>query len=127
MAPKLTFHLNGTSNLSTSSDNNLDIKIRLLKTLEEKEILYSHIYAPTKTSIKVIFPTETEIDKVMNASEYFKMHNLNPKMNLKSKNNRTVFCKNLDPAILSTYNGEEIKNMILQQGWNIKKVYIIKN
>ena len=80
-----------------------------------------------KNSIKVIFPTETEIDKVMNASEYFKMHNLNPKMNLKSKNNRTVFCKNLDPAILSTYNGEEIKNMILQQGWNIKEVYIIRN
>ena len=129
MALKLAFRFNRTSySPSTIRENNPIIKNRLQTLLDAKCITYSHMYDPARNSIKVIFPSENEIEKVMKNNEHFKNEHFTPKPSLALKANRTVFCTNLDPALLSTYTDKnEIKNMLQEQNWKIENIYFMKS
>ena len=39
----------------------------------------------------------------------------------------TFDCDNMDPALLSTYGKDEIKEELQMQGWRVKDIYIMKS
>ena len=54
------------------------------------------MYQPARNSVKVIFPTESDIDKVIDSEDEIKAENFEPKMSLSLKASRTVFITNFD-------------------------------
>ena len=101
--------------------------IRQLETiLASKNIIYNHMYEPSRNSIKVIFPNEKELDKVLKNTEIFIRENFEPRLSLELKASRTAFCSNLDPTILANYSKEEIKESLQHQGWKVKEIYMSK-
>merc|ERR1711895_74477 len=86
------------------------------------------MYEPVRNSIKVIFPTEKEIEKVTKNNDCYKNEGFNPTISLALKANRTVFCTNLDPALLQTYTDkEEIKNILQEQNWKVENIHFMKS
>ena len=114
-------------NHETKRENDQQIKQNLNRILIDKGITTSHFYPPGWNSIKVIFPTDSEIDKVMENEESFKAENFEPKMSLSLKSCRTVFCTNFDPVLLQTYDKKYIKEILKEQKWKVKEIYIMKS
>ena len=108
-------------------ENNARIKSNLNNILQDKGITTSHFYTPARNSIKVIFPTEADIDKVMEHEEEIKLERFVPKMPLSLKACRTIFCTNFDPTLLTTYSKNNIIDILKQQKWKVKDVYIMKS
>ena len=105
MALKIIFKFKRDDyNHETKQENDEQIKQNLNRILITNGITTSHFYPPVWNSIKVIFPTDSEIDRVMENEEAFKSENFEPKMSLALKSCRTVFCTNFDPVLLQTYN-----------------------
>ena len=75
----------------TRQENDENIKLNLQQILNEMAITATHMYKPSMDSIKVIFPTDSEIDKVIANEEAFKNKNFEPKMSLSLKACRTIF------------------------------------
>ena len=73
------------------------------------------MYNPARNSIKVIFSSDSEINSVMNHSEAFKNEKFKPRLGLKLKASRTVFCTNFDPTITATYGKQDIIESLQQQ------------
>ena len=89
---KIAFRFNRTNySQITMRENNPTIRHRLQTLLDIKCIVYNHMYDPARNSVKVIFPTEKEIEKVIKNEDYFKNEGLNPKISLTLKANRTFF------------------------------------
>ena len=128
MTLKLAFRFNRTSYVADEMRKfNPQITKRIQELMDEKAISYIHMYPPARNSIKAIFPTEKEIDKVFNHADHFKNNNFEPRLSLKLKANRTVFCTNLDPSLLELYTKEDIKASLTEQNWRVKDIYIMKS
>ena len=71
MAFKVNFRF-ARENYSTEimQQNNSTIKTILLGKLDEKQILYTRIYAPSRNSIKVLFPSDDEVNMVLANTEH---------------------------------------------------------
>ena len=109
-----------------NNDENV-IKQKLNRLLDSMGIVASHMYKPARNSVKVIFPTEKEIDKVIENEEVFKAENFEPKMSLSLKASRTVFVTNFDHALLQTYSKENIMEILKGQKLKVKDIYIMKS
>ena len=128
MALKLIFKFcRDDYTLSSKQENDDQIKQNLNHILSDKGITFSHMYRPSRNSVKVIFPTDSEIDKVMESEEEFKAKNFEPKMSLSLKACRTIFCTYFDQTLLQIYEKENIIDMLKQQKWKVKDVYIMKS
>ena len=128
MSLKIAFRFDRTNYSSTArQEQNAQIKQKILGIFDQKGIEYCNIYTPARNSIKVIFPSETEVNKVVNNIDIFQTDNFEPRLGLKLKANRTVFCTNLDPTIIGTYDKQDIKESLTEQNWKIKDVYIMKS
>ena len=123
MALKLIFKF--TREAMQENDN--EIKIILQGIFDDNGITTSHMYKPARHSIKVLFPTEKDIDKVLEKEEAFKTKNFEPRVSLSLKSCRTIFCTNFDAALLETYTRENIMNILKQEKWNVRDVYIMKS
>ena len=108
-------------------ESNGHVKENLQRIFNEKGITINHMYTPSNNSVKVIFPTDAEIDKVMEHEEDFKKENFEPKMSLSLKSSRTIFCTNFDAALLTTYTKNNIIDILKQQKWKVKDLYIMKS
>ena len=120
MALKLIFKF------KTLQENKMQTKIKLQKIFDMNAITTSHMYQPARNSVKVLFPTEKDIEKVMENEAVFKAEDFEPKMSLSLKSCRTIFCTNFDAALLQTYTKENIKEILIQQKWKVKDIYIMK-
>ena len=128
MSYKLAFRFERTSYSPSQMRQHNPEAVRRLQTLmDSKAIIYSHIYEPNRNSIKVIYPNENELDKVFKYEQIFKNENFTPKMSLELKASRTVFCTNLDPTIIGTFDNSEIKQSLVEQGYKVKEVYITRS
>ena len=66
MALKLIFKFcRDDYTLSSKQENDDQIKQNLNHILSDKGITFSHMYKPSWNSIKVVFPTDSEIDHVI--------------------------------------------------------------
>ena len=107
--------------------DNPGIKRTLQAIFENKSIIYDRMYDPNRDSIKVFFPIEKEIEKVIKNFYDFTAKHYNPVISQELRASRTVFCTKLDQTLLSTYNKDEIKDILKNQGWNVNEVIITKS
>ena len=126
MAFKVNFRF-ARENYSTEimQQNNSTIKTILLGKLDEKQILYTRIYAPSRNSIKVLFPSDDEVNKVLANTEHF--NPFQPKISMALKSSRTIFCIGFNEAILRMYNSVDIREELESRGWEIAGIYTMKN
>ena len=53
---------------------NKEITCQVLHLLDQTKIVSTRIYAPSRNSVKVIFPSETQLNKVLEHREYFEQN-----------------------------------------------------
>ena len=65
----------------------------------------------------------------MRATEDFKEAGFEPRLSMKLKAARTVYCHGFDPALLGTYSHTDIENTLKAQPekWKIIGVYIMNS
>ena len=128
MALKLSFRFvreDYSENNRTRGDR--QIKLTLQEILNAKSISVGRIYAPSRNSIKALFMSEFDLNKVLDNEQVFIQAGLTPKITMKLKVKRTVFCAGMDPAFFNTYCGEDIVGLLVDKGWQIAGVYILQN
>ena len=113
MTFKLTFRFT-RDDYSTEAKKDIDrvIKVTLQEKLEDKNIKISRIYTPSRNTVKVVFYSDEELNKVFENEDYFRAAFLTPKMSISMKASRTVFCGGFDPILLDNYNKEDIKGAL---------------
>ena len=109
----------------TSDDQTLKFKMQEL--LKEKHISALRIYTPSWNSMKVIFQSEDEVNKVLTNKDYFVNRGFYPKISMALKAGRTIFCSGFDPTLLQTYDTETIEGFLENKGWKVVGVYVMKN
>ena len=82
MALKLSFKLNRCNYRGTLEEIESKINNDLSNRLNQLRIQYSRFYRPSKDSIKVIFPSEKEINKVTEKAEELKRHGFEPRVSM---------------------------------------------
>ena len=128
MAYRLVFRFErGDYSEAVRADTDREIKTILQQKFDQKRIKVSRIYAPSRNSIKVIFLSEDELNKVMDNEEHFIVENLYPKISITLKASRTVFCGGFDTALLENNSKEDIQMILETNNWKIKGVYIMKS
>ena len=102
MAYKLAFRFTRQDySESAKADTDRVIRTTLQEKLDNKGIKTNRIYTPSRNTVKVIFYSETELNKVLDNERYFKAANLAPKISISLKASRTVFCGGVDPTLLA--------------------------
>ena len=92
MAYKLAFRFTRADySEAAKADTDRVIRTTLQEKLDTKHIQTSRIYMPSRNTVKVIFHSETELNKVLSNEDYFKAANLAPKISISLKASRTVF------------------------------------
>ena len=128
MALKLSFRFERQEySMETRASGNMNIRTTLAQTLDGKEIIVSRIFAPSRNSVKAIFPSETELNKVLEDEDLFIQKGLTPKITMKLRAVRTIFCAGFDTTLFNTYSKEDIKGQLLDLGWSVRGVFILSN
>ena len=128
MSFRLIFRF-GRSDYSEAAraDIDRDVKVTLQKKLDEKNIKASRIFSPGRNSIKVLFLSERELNKVLDNEGHFTAANLYPRLSITLKASRTFFCGGFDPALLENNSQENIRAILETNEWNVKEVYIMRS
>ena len=127
MSLKVSFRFNRSRFHGTLDEINNAIKGTLTAALNNFGVESTNIYAPTRDSIKVLFPSENEINKIFANIDQFKTAGLEPKISMGLKSKRTVFCFGFDLTLLSTYTHEELCQDLKDSGWKVNAVYIMQS
>ena len=104
-----------------------EVKVTVQQKLDQKNIKASRIFAPGRNSIKVLFLSENELNKVLENERHFTAANLTPRISISLKASRTVFCGGFDPVLLETNTKENIHAILETNHWDIKGVYIMRS
>ena len=78
------------------------IKMMLQEKLDDKNIKFSRMYTPNRNTVKVVFLSDEDLNKVFENEDYFRAAFLTPKMSISMKASRTVFCGDLIQHYLTT-------------------------
>ena len=107
--------------------NKEPFRIELQELLSINHISTIRIYAPSRNSIKVLFHSEEELNKVFSCNNTFEIKGFYPKISRALKANRTIFCSGFDPVLLRTYDKDYILTHFENKGWKIVDVHIFKS
>ena len=107
--------------------SNEEIRSWLHERFSKKEIIAERMFVPSRNSIKVIFQTEEEANKVLENKVHFYEKGFDPKITMAMKASRTIFCAGFDQDIITRYNQDDIKGYLEQRGWKVEGVYIMRN
>ena len=106
---------------------NESIMHKIKTTLAQKNIQYTTLLSPTRNSLKAIFPSEQEVNKIFDNINIFLKAGFKPLISLSLKAQRTIFCTKFDTALIETYNKTDIIEFLKIGGWEVANVYITKN
>ena len=106
--------------------NDEQAKRKLENLFAEFEIQPIRIYDPSRNTIKVLFPTDEEINKVLRRRKDFAKCHFETRLTMALKSTRTVFCSGFDESILRIYGVQEIKRELQGKGWGVVDVYIMQ-
>ena len=112
---------------SARADIDREIKVTVQQKLDQKNIKASRIFAPGRNTIKVIFLSEVELNKVLDNEEHFTAANIYPKICITLKASRTVFCGGFDPVLLENSSKENIQSILETNNSKIKGIYIMRS
>ena len=108
-------------------DNLVDKVGYLQVLLNEKHISTLRTYAPSRNSIKVLFPNEEELNKVFTCKEFFERKKFFPRILRTLKTKRTVFCSGFDTSLLETYDKNDIKDLLEKDNWGVSEIFVMNN
>ena len=106
---------------------NENLKIKLQTILANKDIRYTRLYAPGRNTLKAIFPSEIEVNKIFANKDTFNNAGINPIISLTLKAKRTIFCTKFDISLIQTYSKPDILEFLKNGGWEVVDIYILKN
>ena len=106
--------------------NKEPFKTELQELLSGNHISTLRIYAPSRNSIKVLFNSEDELNKVFSYRNTFEIKGFYPRISMALRASRTVFCSGFDPILLQTYDKDYIKTYLENKGWEIVDIHIFK-
>ena len=106
---------------------NENIAQTLRRLLDAKGITTLRQFSPSRNSVKVIFPSESELNRALDERPYFQENNCSPRISMALKAKRTVFCSGFDLTLLRTYNKNEIIRELKKNKWDIEDVYLMNN
>ena len=125
---KLSFRIHrydfDPDNMTQDKDS---FKIELQELLFGNHISTHRIYSPSRTSIKVLFLNEEELNKVFSCRDTFEIKGFYPRISLALRASRTIFCSGFDPILLRTYDKYYIVNYLENKGWKIANIHIFKS
>ena len=127
MAYKLSFKYQRNRYSGTMADTRSKVEADMKKLLNEKKINCQRFYSASRDSIKVVFPNEIEVNKIMDKAGEYTQAGFEPRMSMALKAARTVFCAGFDQALLTAYTKENIKDQLLGNEWEVRDVYIMKS
>ena len=127
MSYKLSFKFQRGHYSGSSTEVANKIESDLKKLLDEKRVISQRFYTASRDSIKVVFPNEGEVNKVLLNTQAYIRTGFEPRMSLGLKSARTVFCAGFDTALLETYSLENIKDQLEGNEWGVKEVYIMRS
>ena len=127
MAFKLIFRFERADySESARAEIDREVKVMVQQKLDEKSIKASRIFPPGRNSVKVMFLSENELNKVLDNEGHF-TPNLYPKLSITLKASRTVFCGGFDPALLENSSQENIQAILENDRWKVKGIYILRS
>ena len=129
MAHKVSFKYQRQNYHGTVQELNTQVTNEIKLKLNQHSIHTIKVYDPSRDSIKVLFPTENDVNKVLANAADFKAAGFDPRISMKLKADRTVYCHGFDPILLSTYEPEHIKETLknLPEKWKVVGVYIMQS
>ena len=128
MAYKLNFRFEREDHtIEGTVENNNTIRTLLDRKLDEKNIKTHRIYTPSRNSIKALFTSDEEVNKVLQDTMHFISVGLHPKISMTLKASRTIFCSGFDHALLTVYTKEFIQGHLENKGWEIVGIHIMKH
>ena len=128
MTFKLTFRFERADySESARADIDREVKVMVQKKLDEKSIKASRIFPPGRNSVKVMFLSEKELNKVLDNEGHFTAADLYPKLSITLKASRTVFCGGFDPALLVSNSQENIHAILVANKWDVKGIYLLRS
>lgn len=127
MAMKVSFRFNRTHFRGTHEEIIQSITNAVTAKLNELRIEHSRAYTPSRDSIKILFPTEEQINKVLDNTEVLKAAGFEPRSSMALKASRTIFCFGFDLAILATYTAQNIKDHLTENDWKVRGIYIMNS
>ena len=98
-----------------------------MKKTNDLRIECTRYYTPSRDSLKVLFPSEKELNKAINKTNSFFAAGFEPRLTMPLKAARTVYCHGFDPALLLTYTEQEIKENLIQAEWSVNKIHIMNS
>ena len=127
MSYKLTFRYTRNRYNGTLEEINQQIFNELKAKLNTYNIQSTRFYNPSRVSIKVLFPTEKQVNEALDKTEGFKASGFEPKLPMALKAARTVYCSNFDLALFDAYTHTAIKEHLIHAKWNVNNVYIMNS
>ena len=129
MAYKLIFRFdrNRYTGLPSPNERKQQIFNDLMKKTNDLRIDCARYYKPSRDSLKVLFPSEKELNKALKKTNSFNAAGFEPRLTMPLKAARTVYCHGFDPALLLAYTEQEIKENLIQAEWEVNKVYIMNS
>ena len=122
------FDRNRYTNSNTPKERNQTIINELFQITNDLNIECTRLYTPSRDSLKALFPTEKEINKVLKKTQNFIAAGFEPRLSMSLKAARTVFCYGFDPALLNTYTTpQDIEEQLTQAEWKVRKVFILNS
>ena len=127
MALKVSFKFDKTKFRGTHEEINQAITNAITAKLNELRIEHSRAYTPSRVSIKILFPTEDQINKVLDSTEALKTAGFEPRSSMALKSSRTIFCFGFDLAILTAYTAQNLTDHLIEKGWKVRGIYIMNS
>ena len=129
MAYKLIFKFDRNSYTGSPSPNERKQQIfnDIMKKTNDLKIECTRYYTPSRDSLKVLFHSEKELNKVLKKKNNFIAAGFEPRLTMPLKAARTVFCYGFDPALLATYSASDIKEQLRQAEWDVRNIYIMES
>ena len=104
-----------------------EIEMELEGKLKGKGINNYRIYRPNRNTVKVVFISEADLNKVYDNKDYFMKAGLTPKTSISIKASRTFFCVGFDPVLLINNNKDNIKHQLEGKHGEIDNIYILRS
>ena len=131
MAVKLSIRIDITvypnGDYRNNDDRNAQIKSKLTTIFDKIKVPVDRFFAPSRETIKVVIRNEGDIDKVFSKIQEFSDQGFMPRLSMALRASLTVFVAGYDPTLTQTYDANNIRLMLRDQGWGVRNVYILQS
>ena len=131
MAAKLSIKIDPEIYPSVDYRSNVDrtttIKTNLTTIFDNISVQTARFFQPSRETIKVSIANEKDIEKVFSNITKFTEKGFEPRLTMALRASFTIFITGYDISLTQTYNADDIKKELIDQGWKVENVFILKS